>query len=94
MVSHLPRQHLTAEVAWIKGHARTLGNERMDTLAGKAAEIIAWPPTTFLAYPKFRVSEKFRRDKEKWHEKPQHYGSEEIPLPPPKSRAWIKLEIL
>jgi hypothetical protein len=41
------------------------GNERADALAGKAAEKVAWSPTTSLAFMKLQISEGFRKSKEK-----------------------------
>jgi hypothetical protein len=32
-----------------------------------------------LAFLKLRVSEKFRKAKQRWHEDPTHHGTEEIP---------------
>jgi hypothetical protein len=74
----------TAEITWVKGHAGTPGNEKADALAGKAAEKVAWSPTTSLAYMKLQISEKFRKSKKRWDEDPRHHGNEEIPPPPVK----------
>jgi ribonuclease HI len=84
MVAHLPQQYQTAEITWVKGHAGTPGNEKADALAGKAAEKVAWSPTTSLAYIKLQISEKFRKSKKRWDEDPHHHGNEEIPPPPAK----------
>jgi ribonuclease HI len=84
MVAHLPQQYQTAEITWVKGHAGTPGNEKADSLAGKAAEKVAWSPTTSLAYIKLQISEKFRKSKKRWNEDPHHHGNEEIPPPPAK----------
>jgi hypothetical protein len=83
MVARLP-QHQTAEIAWIKGHAGTPGNERADALAGRVAKKPAWSPVTSFTHLKLRISEKFRIFKEEWHENPRHHGTEEIPPPLPK----------
>jgi hypothetical protein len=45
---------------------------------------MAWSLITSLAHLKLRISEKFRKAKEEWHENPRHHGSEEILSPPPK----------
>jgi hypothetical protein len=66
------------------GNTGTPGNEKADALAGKAAEKVAWSPTTSLAYMKLQISEKFRRCKKRWDEDPRHHGNEEIPPPPAK----------
>jgi hypothetical protein len=84
MVAHLPQQYQGAEITWVKGHAGTPGNERADALAGKAAEKVSWSTVTSLAYLKLRVSEKYRKSKEKWDKEPRHHGKKEIPPPPPK----------
>jgi ribonuclease HI len=62
-VAHLLHQNQTAEIACVKGHAGTPGNERTDVLARKAAEKTAWSPITSLAHLKLRISEKFQKTK-------------------------------
>jgi hypothetical protein len=84
MVSRLPQQYQTAEIARAKGNTGTPVNERVDALARKAAEKASRSPTTSLAHMKLRVSEKFRKIEETWDKDARHHGSEEIPLPPPK----------
>ena len=66
MVARLSQQYQTAEIAWLKGHAGMPGNEKSDTLAGKAAGRIAWSPTTSLVYLILQISERFQKSKEKW----------------------------
>ena len=45
-----------------------------------------WARVTSLAFLKLRISEKFRKEKDKWNPDPKHHGTEEIaPLPPKKS---------
>jgi hypothetical protein len=60
-------------------------SERADALAGKAAERVSWSTVTSLAHLKLRVSEKFRKRKEKWDKDPRHHGTEEIHQ---RSHAW------
>jgi hypothetical protein len=84
MVAHLPQRYQGAEITWVKEHAGTPGNESADALAGKAAEKVSWSTVTSLAYLKLRVSEKYRKSKEKWDKEPRHHGKKEIPPPPPK----------
>jgi hypothetical protein len=86
MITQFPLQYKTTEIACIKGPAGAPGYDRVDALAGKAAEMAAWSPTTSLAHLKLRVPEKFRESKEIWHKDRRHHGSEEIaPRPPKKS---------
>jgi hypothetical protein len=67
------------------------GNERADALAEKAAEKVEWSATTSLAHMKLRLSEKFRRSKEKWDEDPRHHGTEEaLPRPKKSCMDWAK----
>jgi hypothetical protein len=61
MVDQLPHQYQSAEITWVKGHARTPGYERADALAGMAAGRIAWSPFTSLAHLKLQISEKFQK---------------------------------
>jgi hypothetical protein len=51
-------------------------------LAG--TERVALAPYMSLAFLKLRVSERFRKAKERWHENLAYYGGEEIPPPPAK----------
>ena len=41
-------------------------------------------PVGSLMYLKLRFSERFNVSKEEWNANPDHYGTEEIPPPPPK----------
>jgi hypothetical protein len=99
MVAHLPHQYQSAEITWVKGHAGTPGNDRVDALAGMAAGRTSWSPFTSLAHLKLRISEKFQKSKKEWDRDPHHHGTGEIPPPPPpppkkkkrkKSHAWIR----
>jgi hypothetical protein len=94
MVAQLLRQYWTVETIRVKGHAGTPRNERADALASKAAGKAAWLSIVSLAHMKLQMSEKFRRSKEEWHNDPYYHGSEEIPLPTPKSTVWIATETL
>jgi len=60
------------------------GNERVDKLAGEAAKKIGPYTAMSLAHLKLRISERFWKAKEAWHDRPDHHGTEEIPPPPPK----------
>jgi hypothetical protein len=80
MVCDLRRHRRTVSLVWAKGHEGTPGNERADTLAGKAAE----KPGHSMAHLKLQISEKFKRAKETLHKTPGHHGTEETPPPPPK----------
>jgi hypothetical protein len=71
----------TVDIAWVKGHAGTPGNERADQLAGKAAELVGTHTIMSLAHIKLRISERFREAKDTWHANPAHHGTEEIPPP-------------
>jgi len=55
---------------WSTGqrHAGTPGSEKVDALAGKAAERTVWSSTTSLAHLKLHISERFREAKVKWHQ--------------------------
>jgi ribonuclease HI len=83
MVAHLPHQYQSAEITWVKGHAGTPGNDRVDALAGMAAGRTSWSPFTSLAHLKLRISEKFQKSKKEWDRDPHHHGTGEIPPPPP-----------
>jgi hypothetical protein len=64
LLVHFRKVHgSSVEILWVTGHAGTLGNERADILAGKAADQYL---TTSLAYLKLRISEKFKA----WHKDP------------------------
>jgi hypothetical protein len=65
----------------LKGHESTPGNEKVDALAGRAAEETGYSRVMLM---KLRISEKFKRAKLAWHDVPSHHGTEEIPPPPPK----------
>jgi hypothetical protein len=84
MVCSLRNRGKTVDLVWVKCHEGTLGNEKADILAGKAAEKAGYSRVMSIAYLKLRVSEKFRSAKELWHKVPNHHGTEEIPPPPPK----------
>jgi hypothetical protein len=60
------------------------GNERADMFAGTAAEKVGQVTIMSIAHLKLKISERFRKAKEAWHDDPAHHGSSEIPPPPPK----------
>ena len=69
----------TADIAWVKGHTGTPGNERADKLAGEAAKKLGPYTAMSLAHLKIRISERFRTAKEAWHAGPKHHVTMEIP---------------
>ena len=74
-----------------KGHAGTPGNEKVDALAGRAAEKKkSWSPITSIAHLKLQAPEKYRAAKEAWHKDLAHYETEEILSPPPKKSCMDK----
>jgi hypothetical protein len=75
MVVFFPQRYQTAEITWVKGHARMPGNEGADAASGKAAGTVAWSPTTSLTYMKLQISEKFRKSNETCDEEPRHWRS-------------------
>jgi hypothetical protein len=89
MVSSLRRRGRPVATTWAKGHAGIAGNERADVLTGKAAgKVGAGVPVASLTYLKFKISERFRKAKEKWHTDPIHHETEEIP-PPPRKKSCL-----
>jgi hypothetical protein len=85
-------------ITWVKGHAgipsnenaSIPGNERVDALAGNAAEKAGVGiPVAYLAYLKLRISERFRKAKETWHANPAHHGTEGNPHRHQRSPALI-----
>ena len=74
----------TVDIRWTKGHVGTPGNERVDQLAGEAAEKVGPYASFSLAFVKERISERFRIARDQWHADPRHHGTMEIPPPPPK----------
>jgi hypothetical protein len=79
MVCNLRGRGKTVDLVSVKGHESTLGNERVDVLVGRAAEIKATPKVMSIAHLKLQISEKFR------HNVPSHHGTEEIPRLPLRS---------
>jgi len=90
LISHAANRGRTAEICWVKGHMGTIGNERADTLAGKAAEVEAWSRVASIAHLKLQISERYRKAKEVWHNDPRHHGANEILPPPPKKSCLDK----
>lgn len=80
----------TAEIHWIKGHTGNPGNERADTLAGKAAKAESWSRVISISHLKLQISERYRESKRIWHEDPRNHGTDEIPPPPPKKSCMDK----
>ena len=56
---------------------------RADILVRQTAQETPWARVTSFAYLKLQISEKFRKEKDKWHTDPEHHGTVEIPPPPP-----------
>jgi hypothetical protein len=79
-----PVNYRRRQVLWVKGHAGTLGNEKVDALAGRAVEKASWSLITSIAHLKLYISERYGAAKENWHGDPTDHGAEEIPPPPPK----------
>jgi len=72
-------------VRLVKGHMGTPGNERVDQLAGRAAEKTGpYGSEISLAHIKPRISEGFRKAKDECHGDPANHGMDEILPPPPK----------
>jgi hypothetical protein len=84
MVCELRHHRRTVNLVWVKGHEGTPGNEKADSLVGKAAEKLGHSEVMSMAHLKPRISEKFGKAKEAWHKVPGHHGTEEIPPPQPK----------
>jgi ribonuclease HI len=64
LVHSLRTQGKTVDLVSVKGHEGTPGNEKTDTLAGRAAEKAGYSKVMSIAHLKLRISEKFRGAKE------------------------------
>jgi hypothetical protein len=90
MVARLPQQYRAAESTRIKCNAEMPGNERADTLAGKAAEKAAWSPTASLAYMKLRCQRSFGRVKKNETRAPATMELKKIHPLRQRSHVWTR----
>ena len=54
-------------IEWVKGRSGVPGNEKADGWRGEAVEKSNTNPVMSIAHLKLKISERFRKNKEKWH---------------------------